>query len=435
MRFKEFLGEDDAIELAYATHDPQSLVNLDLSILATIGAPDLLMNWTLSMASTDMVLSPSSTTAMRRLQELRLSQDNLRSMEAISRFLRRLLEVKAVIDIGQPVLLHPLLEEDAQTDQASESIDLPTIEVLAQLSIIHMTHTEFGEPQVQLHLDSVQWSATYRISTPLPSSRLDCDDIRSCSSKFQLLLELCRQGWTRQTGSLEDFEDGGPKVFSVSALHRGLHYMKALLLKDHIFQTGFRRILHGMPDSYYKVLLNMDNPQLINEHPDVRALRSAHFEALLNGDGLPEPATLSLEDIVASENQVLALEDGDPDDDEEHAKKRRRLELPPFPVDLVRPPPRFPVAPSQVVVAGVTVHFDRCSHSSGLQRGYVRCPRASHVRCFKYRQLQGFGGDWQTCAAWLAVWATRGQEADSKGDHAEYEPYPSDIEAARAQIV
>ena len=46
----------------------------------------------------------------------------------------------------------------------------------------------------------------------------------------------------------------------------------------------------------------------------------------------------------------------------------------------------------------VEVHFDRCSHSSGMQRGYIRCLRCGppssggHPACFRYAQVRKTGG-------------------------------------------
>ena len=52
----------------------------------------------------------------------------------------------------------------------------------------------------------------------------------------------------------------------------------------------------------------------------------------------------------------------------------------------------------------VRVHFDRSSHSSGVQRGFIKCPHTGHTRCFKYRSVT-VDADHRRLAAWLCAWA------------------------------
>ena len=94
----------------------------------------------------------------------------------------------------------------------------------------------------------------------------------------------------------------------------------------------------------------------------------------------------------------------------------------------------FPVAPRKVTVLGQVVHFDGCTHSSGIQRGYVSCPNLRHPNCFKYRQIDQFA-DWQECAAWLALWLRDGKHEEIKQDHTDFEPYPDEVQAARATLL
>eukprot|EP00959_Pyramimonas_sp_CCMP1952_P238284 4979463-Pyramimonas_sp.AAC.1 len=46
-------------------------------------------------------------------------------------------------------------------------------------------------------------------------------------------------------------------------------------------------------------------------------------------------------------------------------------------------------APFRVDIGPCRVFFDGCPHQSGKQRGYVTCQNADHVKCFKYRQVDG----------------------------------------------
>ena len=78
----------------------------------------------------------------------------------------------------------------------------------------------------------------------------------------------------------------------------------------------------------------------------------------------------------------------------------------------------------------VKVHFDRFSHSSGHQRGYVRCLRhgpvekGGHPCCFKYIQVRKRGSQ-RRAAGYLAAWAfetTRRPASWLKEHHNTFEP-------------
>ena len=78
----------------------------------------------------------------------------------------------------------------------------------------------------------------------------------------------------------------------------------------------------------------------------------------------------------------------------------------------------------------IKVHFDRCSHASGHQRGYVRCLRhgpvdqGGHPACFKYMQVRKRGTQRKT-AGYLAAWAcecARREPTWLKQDHKQFEP-------------
>ena len=61
------------------------------------------------------------------------------------------------------------------------------------------------------------------------------------------------------------------------------------------------------------------------------------------------------------------------------------------------------------VVRGCTVMFDHYSHSSGVQRGYIRCPM--HDRCFRYTSVSMFRSRTRLCA-YLMAWRALGDTID-----------------------
>lgn len=69
-------------------------------------------------------------------------------------------------------------------------------------------------------------------------------------------------------------------------------------------------------------------------------------------------------------------------------------------------------------------HFDNCSHSSGKQRVYVRCPAHWHTACFRYAQVDKFESDVHAVATAIC-WAEHAKsqaETFSKADHKQYHP-------------
>lgn len=167
---------------------------------------------------------------------------------------------------------------------------------------------------------------------------------------------------------------------------------------------------------------------------NLRALRNSDFDRLLKGGALDTTPLLAVEDIAAAEIMAAELPDPIGDAAADEGLAIQQLSLPALPAAMVVEPQRFPAAPPEVNIGGMTVRFDGHSHSSGLQRGYVRCPSGAHHRCFKYRQVVGFYG-WRDCAAWLACWAVKGQHEVNKHDHGAFEPYPQDVAAAKAEIL
>lgn len=87
---------------------------------------------------------------------------------------------------------------------------------------------------------------------------------------------------------------------------------------------------------------------------------------------------------------------------------------------------RDELAPSCVV------RFDSASHSSGVQRAYIRCPW-NHHRCFKYKQVDQIP-DRARLVAWLYCWALMG-EGISKEMHRDMSvPSPDVVDQMMVQL-
>ena len=77
---------------------------------------------------------------------------------------------------------------------------------------------------------------------------------------------------------------------------------------------------------------------------------------------------------------------------------------------------------------GITIMWDHYSHSSGIQRGYVRCP--GHDACFRYCQVSRFQNRTRL-AAYLFAWRSLGAEGlISREAHQSQQCQPSEQQIA-----
>lgn len=91
--------------------------------------------------------------------------------------------------------------------------------------------------------------------------------------------------------------------------------------------------------------------------------------------------------------------------------------------------------PDRVVVNGVTLTFDNCTHSSAERRMSTRC---GHVEaygpaCYKCRILSKSGSSRDTLA-WLYCWATHGVVEPTKESHRYCVPTASSLTEAGALV-
>jgi hypothetical protein len=87
----------------------------------------------------------------------------------------------------------------------------------------------------------------------------------------------------------------------------------------------------------------------------------------------------------------------------------------------------FPLPPLGIGfdMASVVVNFDNCSHSSGIMRGYVKCPWG-HKDCFKYQQVN-VAGNRERLIAFLSAWAIMGEGLDREA-HSGHDPLPANVD-------
>ena len=67
------------------------------------------------------------------------------------------------------------------------------------------------------------------------------------------------------------------------------------------------------------------------------------------------------------------------------------------------------------------VVFDKFSHQSSKQRGYINCQHDDHDGCLRYRFCEQWPSREAFCAS-LMAWATSGQDCRSRTQHIDAEP-------------
>ena len=180
-------------------------------------------------------------------------------------------------------------------------------------------------------------------------------------------------------------------------------------------------IMHGMTESYYQALLNLKSITqwravwaLIDSAPVPTKVPGDQLHALIDG-ATPQPQpSLALSDVLVPMDGIAP---STPPVDVPSIHRIARQILTGLPTTMVDVARHFDCA-------GTPVKFDNCSHATGHQRGWVKCPHPNHAACFKYAQVRKCASATQ-CVAWLADWSRQGRASGkhvTKGQHAQFQP-------------
>ena len=204
------------------------------------------------------------------------------------------------------------------------------------------------------------------------------------ASKFELLVQLVRLGWSGRTGKLASFRDGAARVLSIEMLKRSREYLITLFLVDKVFSKGILEVLHNMPQHYYMCLLWLDDSAPLLAEPNLATKPDIWFKELLeNGGGFTDTALEALQD------EVMTLGDA--------AVEMLALPAPEIAVDPAAPV-MLPVLASE---KERSVRFDLFSHSSGIQRAWMKCTH--HTACQRWHQVNQFESK-PVLVAYLSEW-------------------------------
>lgn len=276
------------------------------------------------------------------------------------------------------------------------TVEASDLHVLRGLEIINCYETDFGDTEVTLTLSKscdLRWS----VEMGAPSSFLDLPVVDVArASKLQLMAHLLRNGWRERAVVREPFRRGSEQHF-VGSFRAATAYFRCLAEADRLFARGVGEIHHMMRDAYYACLdvMSADALAAMHARPDLRRLKRFHFLSLR--EGLHVDEVLGRRPLAANGPQLAE----DPSDSDAEAEVLREPAMAPVPVDRV-PDPFQPL-----FVRGVVIKFDRCSHVSGVQRGYIRCDE--HPSCWRYAQVTGHPSK-RHLAAYLFAWREMGHD-------------------------
>ena len=232
---------------------------------------------------------------------------------------------------------------------------------------------------------------------------------------------LRSQGWESSREALEPWSIDDPLHYLMD-LKRPVSYFAALLSRSSILEKGVASIRHDASDGYYRCLIHVDGPRLLEilDASTQQARSDDWFKALLVANA-----------------EISGNASGDEVDDE---------------AVLALPPPLEHMAHAGGIIPVETVsdlwirciarrpghedlkiYFDGASGGDGRQRGWAYHP-GNDIRL--YRHCDHFASR-EHFAAWMALWHSAGvlDVCNTRESHFNYLPLPDDVAALARSIV
>jgi hypothetical protein len=263
-----------------------------------------------------------------------------------------------------------------------------------------------------LNSESINWDAALIVHLPRKLVQCRAEDIQKSQSKLEVFLELVLTGWIVTEVADERYLQEGPKAIPPSVLSSPVVGMRCLLVADDIFRRGAPYIRLNSSEGYYKCLLRMKDLAILYARPDFELLRSQQFADLLKGKEID-----MIEDAIGIE------------DDAVHDVPEPPAALVPTPVGV----PGFAELAS-IRYEGMVVNYDRMTHTSGRQRGFIDCKQRTHGRCEKYAFCHHHR-DYVEAAAWLFAWSQLGSGMLCCDLHYKAIPNNSDVQNIRSVLI
>ena len=168
-------------------------------------------------------------------------------------------------------------------------------------------------------------------------------------------------------------------------------------------------ILHGMTESYYKLLLRIRGPDDVRKlnailHGPFDTLSDRRFAELLPIEERPVHQG-GAEDGARRLPMILDAPQSEELLDMARVHRMAAQVMRNIPAAIVDLRGRLRCDDGGL---NIVIHLDNCSHQSGHQRAYATCPVKTHVACFRYTFVHLFDSV-QHVAAWLTSWGVTQQ--------------------------
>ena len=254
-----------------------------------------------------------------------------------------------------------------------------------------------GGKEIAVKIAAVRWDCFVACRDPAIAATATPSVHDVCRlAKLDLIAMLHRQGFTGTTdrAALSKAWVAGSSCYKLQNVTGGPKpYFACLVRRDAIVAKGATSILHSAPTvQYYWLLLHLKDLRPLQALVDSGELTAARCEEMTSSAPAFPLAT-----------ETLAIEDGVP------------VEPPaPLPVPVIMDahaaeaamlaPAVLPSIPHKSGAVPV-VHFDNCSHQSGVMRGWIKC--VWHPGCQKWRQVNVSGTKART-VAYLHAWLLAG---------------------------
>jgi hypothetical protein len=298
------------------------------------------------------------------------------------------------------------------------SCSLDALKVLQDVGAVEVRSTEFGDVEVAARISSFYWMPLMCCQQPSLESTIVPDASQVAQlAKLDLLCILHRQGFEATSRKLDHWHPDGESVYrQQSVLNGSKYYFGVLVCRAAVIAKGLTSIWHDGSAAYYRSLLLLPDLRAVRVLMDDKERGVEVYERLLKARGLGESGRIA--NLQAIENPVGDEPDGGDEPPEVQVEAHALLQA------SLRP---FPLPPIGLGfdMASVVVNFDNCSHSSGIMRGYVKCPWG-HRDCFKYQQVN-VAGSRERLIAFLCAWVIMGEGLDRE-DHCGQNPSPANVD-------
>ena len=337
--------------------------------------------------------APDQTTALQLMHTTHQAQDH-----AACAALQRLALGGAIHELG--------------TYQQGIELRSDTVDMLKGRGWLSTRDDGSGGREVAVNAAAVRWDLFLVCASPsleVTNALAGCEVWRH--SKWDLIGMLHREGfegtWDRSVRS-SAWTPGTYYYRSQSVLGGCKAYFACLVCRQAILAKGATSILHNSPTTkYYWLLLHLKDVRRVQALADAGTLTVNACDNLLKDGQCPPEVP----------DAPLPIRDADheaPHDDAEADRMPVLLDGHAAEIDRLAPKV-LPAIPNQPGLR--VVHFDNCSHASGVMRGFVKC--VWHEKCQRYMQVN-VAGTKERLVASLHAWLLAGEGIASKEEHARH---------------